>query len=148
MPTSQYTTIPAFKTALVAACDARTDRQVAYAWPGEQTDAVGIFLGSVRFVNDIANIKEGRKRRDETYRLEVILNVFDPNANTTEDAEAVDLVLGELLEVLDGALADDPKMDNTVQWAVLAEGESVRLDTATGLGLRMRCEVAVRARLI
>ncbi|MCA1569788.1 MAG: hypothetical protein LC798_05585 [Chloroflexi bacterium] len=144
---SPSSTVPAFKSALVAAlAEALPGVQVAYRWPGPSTEDEGVYLGDWSFTKEFAAIKTGRQPRMETYRLTVILQSFTA-ARRPEDAAVADARVSEFEAALDGVLADDPDLGRIVRSARVAEGETETKEFETGVAIRMTVTVAVDARL-
>jgi hypothetical protein len=147
MPTSS--TVPAFKAALVSALQALpalAGVQVAYRWPGPSTEAEGVYLSDWSFEKTIANIKAGRKHREETFELEVILQSFNA-APSPRDADDADARVSVFEAALDGVLADDPTLGGVVRFAAVTAGQTETVPRERGLAIRMTVVITVDARL-
>lgn len=152
-------TLPTVKTRLVtrlAARDALAGVQVAYAWPGVETEGETIFLDppDVEHVttSEIPTMKAGRKAREESYTVVVTIQVFDGTVGV-DDAATVEARAFALLAELDGELADDPNLG----LSAATPGPTCRVSIAgyrrslatwhSGWVARLDVELAVDARL-
>lgn len=138
-------TVPVVKDALVTTLDARVGLdgvQVAREWPGDAIKAEAIWLGKVDGTHQIATMRAGRKDRAEEYRLEVIVSVVKNGVEAAEERAFV--LLGEI----ESALADDPRIGLTsINWATVADFESVTTRGQSGAVAEIRVFVEVNARL-
>lgn len=119
--------------------------QVEAAWPGPDTEDEGIFLGGVSGVSEIASIKAGRQRRNETYRQEVIVQVWRA-ADTPSASELSVARIFDLFAAIEDVLADDPETGG-VQWGEVAEFELVPVTFESGWAHRLTVVVTATARL-
>lgn len=96
----------AAKTRLVALLAAREELQnvqVAYAWPGKEQEAECMWIGGSVGPVTIANMRAGRKSRDDTFQLTVHWTAAAPGQTAEEaDARAEHLYAG-----LENLLAED-----------------------------------------
>ena len=142
-------TVPTVRAALVALLSARpalANVQVSYSHPGDALEHESIFLGDMRATAELATVRAGRRTRNESYTIDVWVEVNSdgPTAQTCE--ERAWTLLGEL----EDQLADDATLGLTQPfWAVLAEAEeSVYFDDAKrGFVARIRAGVRCEARL-
>lgn len=127
VPTATSTsTIGLFRAALVDALD--TDvlaGKVHYAWPGPQiakgAHEVFWFDEIPNWSQIIPNMKAGRKQRQETYTLEGVLWVAQPDVGVAGAQTCFERAL-VLAAVPENALADDVQLgDTNIQWGLLAE---------------------------
>lgn len=137
------TTMAALKSALKTAIDAEgsIDVPVAYGHPGDLGRKEHIWLGGSQLGDSEASgFRSGRKRRQESYTLEVVIEVMnDPTPEATETRAVA------LATVIEEMLADDPKVNNTTNllWCAL---ESLEMDTTeTGEGPRTLLTLTLRA---
>lgn len=147
MPTTDSTTFPSFKAALTAAVDAVADCQVAYRWPGPETEGEGIFLADVTGSKSIPTIVAGRKARDEEYRFDAICQSFTASPDLS-DLAAADVRAAELEAFVDGVLADNPTLD--VAGVITAGVVGFRTESVAfgrGIAIRLTATVQVTARL-
>lgn len=147
---STTSTVVAFRAALLAGLQAHDtitadNVQVTASWPGPDTEDEGIFLGSVSGVSEIASIKTGRQRRNETYRQEVVIQAWRV-ANTPADSELSVARVFELFAALEDVLADDPETGG-VQWGEVAEFELTSLTFESGWAHRLTVVATATARL-
>lgn len=147
---STTSTVVAFRAALVAGLQAHAtitagSVQVADAWPGPETEDEGIFLAGVSGVSEIASIKTGRQRRNESYRQEVVVQVHRASVSPYDGETSVARVFA-LFAALEDVLADDPETGG-VQWGEIAEFELVPITFETGWAHRLTVVVTATARL-
>lgn len=122
--------------------------QISYAYRGTQKTAKeAIWCGFARDASvEIASLKAGRKRRDETYVQDLVVEVFKDGA-TQQDTD--DRALALFAEV-DGILADDPQLGfvaGEIHWAVMSGWDQVSGSTDTGHACRFEIDITVKARL-
>jgi hypothetical protein len=139
------TTAAALKSALktqMSAEGALSGVPISYGEPGDLARAEHIWITSASDgEQQIANFKSGRKRRDETYSLSIVVEVSSMGRAETSEARAV--VLGTAIEEM---LADDPKVNSVTNllWCVV---ESFALDTQeSGEGPRTTFILTLQAR--
>lgn len=116
--------------------------QVTYADPGDKAKATQLWLGEVREASqEPVSIKAGRKKRDETYDLDVIADAIKP---TPETAEARCL---ELVAEVEDVVADfDIGVDGV--WSVgVTDFRMKSTHAETGTLARAVVTLTVRARL-
>lgn len=119
--------------------------QVEYSWPGRNTDNESIWT-TIPLDSDssIPVMKADRKKRDESYRFDVICQVVKPGGTIKDANDRAQ----ELLAEVDGALADDPKLGTTVVlWCQLQGFDLFEGRTDAGAGTRIEAHIDVRARL-
>lgn len=142
-------TAPAFRTALLAALQARpalSALSVTYSHPGDSLEVDAVYLGEVRGTSELPVIRASRKKREERYTLDVWFDVaaVGPDAQTASE-RAWDL-FGELEDIL----ADDPSVGLAAPfWAVLGDfTETLMFDEVRrGWGSLLRAGVDCEARL-
>lgn len=143
-------TVPAVRAALVALLQARPGLagvQVGYSHPGDALERESMFLGGTRGRHDPANLRAGRKHRDEAYTLDVWVDVSADGPTAQPASERAWALIGELEDVL----ADDPSLGlGQPLWAVLGECDDGHdFDEETrGWKARIRAGVDIKARLI
>lgn len=126
--------------------------RVFYAWPGpqaaQQNYEVAWVNGAVKdWAQEIPTIKAGRKQRQETYTLEVIIWVAKPELTSETAKTVVDRAL-LLADVVDDALANDVQVGElNVQWAMLAKREMDLVPYESGWGAQIVLSVEAHARL-
>ncbi len=100
--------VPAVKAAIVAlVATALPGISVTYGRPMNSTlPREAVFVGDVRGQHRVPTMKSGRKAREETYTLDVVIAVLMPRG-TLSEAEARAFVLATEVE---DALADDPSL--------------------------------------
>jgi hypothetical protein len=123
-------TVPTVKAALVSLLTTaigNTDVQVMH---GRSQDNLikkrqVVVVGAVSYQSEIANIKAGRKQRDERYSVEVLFLVAKPRGLSVDAESAAWALFNELEDVL----ANDPSLGGIdgLAWAVLG---SVDADVA------------------
>lgn len=117
-----------------------------YAWPGplvvKQSHEL-LWIDDVpEWTMTIPNIKAGRKQRQETYVLELVLWVAKPEL-TAADAQAAFERALVLLAVVEDTLANDVQAGQTaIQWTVLEELDPDLVPYETGWG----CQIVLRIR--
>jgi hypothetical protein len=142
-------TAPAFRTALLAALQAKpalAQVQTGYSHPGDTREDESIYLGEVRGSSEIPVIRAARKARQERYTLDVW---FDVDA-VGPDAETASERVWELYGELEDILADDPSVGLPAPfWAALGDfTETLMFDESRrGWGSLLRAGVDVEARL-
>jgi len=142
------TTMAAFKTALVAAITAEgsINVPVSYGDPGDLGRREHIWLGATTpLESETVSFKAGRKRRQESYSVEVVIEVL--NDSHPEDAETRACALSAIIEEM---LADDPKVNavTNLLFAVLEDMEMETTQTGEGVRTVLTMSVRVEARLL
>lgn len=143
-------TIYAVRAAIVEALKANTaltDVQVSHGYPGEAfVERESIYVDRVTGAHKVANIKAGRKQRDETYAVTVVIAVVNDDSSVAE-TEAT--ALGYLQEVED-LVADDPSLGdvNGVVHATAGDFRMLSDLTANGAACVIEFDINVTARLI
>lgn len=118
MPTTSA--VPAFEGALITALRLRQTLagvQVEPAWPGPETDAEGIYLGTLEGEGPVtsftaAEFKSGTQYLDEEAEVPFVCQSYKPGGTAAEAKARAFELLSEVL----AALAADPKMSSSVQW--------------------------------
>lgn len=146
------TTLPTVKAQLVAVLAARAGLagvQVSAVWPGkESTEQESVWLGDARGRRDYPVVRAGRKPRDETYTLDVFIQVLRPESwDPSAETRAF-----ELFAELEDAIAADPAigLSATLPTLVLGAGAFTLANGVLdpgGWGALIRAEVEARARL-
>jgi hypothetical protein len=134
------------RSLLATALAADTAVQVLYAYPPDPSGTPDIVcLGNATADVEIPTMVAGRKRRDESYTLTVVVE----HVGEGESQETADTRCLVLFGKVEDALADDPNLaiGSTIFWAQLAGWEQVGGYTDTGHGCRIEAQVQVRARL-
>lgn len=117
---STTSTVVAFRAALLSALRAHATVvadgiQVSDAWPGPTTEDEGIWLGAVAGTSELASIKTGRQRREETYTQEVVIQCWRASTSPTDGETSVARVFA-LYAALEDVVAIDPDMGG-VSWS-------------------------------
>lgn len=142
-------TVPTVRAALFAALTARpafSAVQVAYSHPGQAIEAESVYLGAARGSDNIPVVRVGRKKRQESYILDVFFDVVADGPTSQEASERAWTLFGELEDLL----ADDPSLGLAQPfWAVLGDWtETLFFDDARqGFGSLLRAGVQIEARL-
>ncbi len=143
-----------FKQAVIDALEAKTgaggdleDVQVAYGWPGPNAARELIAWGNVADLEHaIPTIKSGRKQRQETLRVPLVVWVFHPDA-TPLTVKSVEERAFALLGPVEDTFADTPQVVDAVQWAAIDDGEVVTVPYDKGWAVAVTVNVQVNARL-
>lgn len=144
-PTS--TIVPA-KKALASALRLRPALEgvlVAYADPGDKGRREQMFFAEVRQADqDPVALKAGRRRRDEEYELDLIVD-----CSSKPSAEAAESRCMELVAELEEELAEDTTIHATpgVLWALVTDLTLKTAETGDGAIARAVVTITVRARL-
>lgn len=153
VPTTTTTsTLGVFRAALVTAFD--TDvlaGKVYYAWPGPQVakgaHEVLWFDEIPQWSQGIPNMKAGRKQRQETYTLEGVLWVAQPDTGVTGAQACFERAL-VLAAVCENALADDVQVGETgIQWSLLADRTAALIPHENGWAALLTMRFEGNARL-
>ena len=142
-------TVPTVRAQLVTRLAARAGLagvQVSQYHPGDQVQPEAIFTGKVTGRHDISSIKAGRKNRDETYDLDVVVSVLGSTDGKLETAETRAFAL---LAEIEGELADDPRIGlapTVVNWCKAGDFEesATRTDQGPLFEIKMAMEVVAR----
>ncbi|HVV37587.1 MAG TPA: hypothetical protein VHC63_13340 [Acidimicrobiales bacterium] len=143
--------MPAVKAALVALLSANgalAGVQISQGYPGESfIEREAIYTDRVTGRHEIANIKAGRKQRDENYALTLVVSVV---SDAPEDVADVETRAFVLLQEIEDTLADDPSLGNVdgVVHAVAGQFRELADPTTNGAACVIEFEVEVNARLI
>lgn len=155
VPTVKARLVTEFTTALATASPAGGQVQVAYAWPGSNTQLEVVFLGyhpdlrdiRLEALSEIPTIKAGRKHRQETYTVPVTVWTFDPKY-TADKAQQCEARAFALFDPLQDALADDPQIGlSAIQSAMLGDYAATLWPFNKGWACELVFEVNVAARL-
>lgn len=148
MPTSSQ--IPTVKAAIVSTLAARAalaDVHVVYGWDGAAMKAESIYLDPPESEHvgrsQIPTLKAGRKAREETFTVVLVVEVNQPHgrANTAATTEARAYAL---LAEVDSAFADDPGLAAIVgPTGRFILGDHTRLLEPLDKGWRSRLEVSI-----
>lgn len=146
---STGTSLVAFKQTLKTALAARPGMsgvQLSYGYPGnDYVQRESVWFEGAEVVNsEFPVMKAGTKKVDETYTLDVVVQVLKTQG---EDQEAADLRAVALLAELQQALAENPQLTPEIQWAEMAGWEHATGELNTGHGSRFNVTLRVRARL-
>lgn len=154
MPT--VSTIPTVKARIITLLVARAGLSgvsVTYAWPGTSAAAEQMFFGETQAVDhEIANIRAGRKQRQETYDLGLVIQVLKPGS-TALTASTVESRAFALAQEVENMLADDPTLaigppSGALQWAHVDSIESpVLVPFEKGWGAELTVRIRCHARL-
>ena len=142
-------TVPTVRAAVVAALTARpalVGVQVAYSHPGGTIEAESVYLGKARGSDEVPVVRAGRKKRQESYTLDVFFDVVADGPTGQEASERAWTFFGELEDLL----ADDPSLGQTQPfWAVLGDWDEILFfdDARQGFGSLLRAGVQIEARL-
>lgn len=143
------TTLPTVKDAIITLLNGDStfdDVQVSYGYPGDNaTQEESIWLGFAEADVDITALRAGRKRRDETYTLQVIVEVIKVGGTQEEADERCAALAG----AVESAIADDLQLDlgSTIFWAYVTGWNQVGGAIDRGHACRMELELTIQARL-
>lgn len=120
----------------------------SYGYEGDTTGAEHVYLGRARATHKYANARAGRKHRDETGTLELIVQVRK-DGGTQQEADERFL---EITAAVENAIADSPVLSEDLAAAGLTWGAVESIDlipaiTATGPGCVGGLTVTYTARL-
>lgn len=141
-------TVPAVKAALVTRiASSLSGVSVTYGRPADNLLAgKGVWVGDVEGEHRVPVMTAGRKRREETYRVQIV--VFNHLARGTQ--QAAELAAFTLLTEVEDVVADDPTLgtvDGLVH-ATIGGGFTTTVDqTAEGPVCLVTVEVDCLARL-
>jgi hypothetical protein len=140
--------IPATKQKIIDLLNAKTlisdsKVQVAYSTPAN-LERESIYFYGVRFRHDLPVMRAGRKPRDEDFVLLAAIAASSPGNSSREAEERAFVLLGELEDIL----ADDPKLDGTVEWSKITESDGGNPEPdAEGWDGLIRVAIECKARL-
>ena len=125
--------------------------QVSYGFPQERVEDRAIWLGSVTGTSEIANMKAGRKSRDDAFDIDVWVWANQPADGTGVDADEACI---DLYATVENVLADSPTLNlegaalTGLLHAVVStvEGPTV-FPTDEGHASQMRVVVSCKTRL-
>jgi hypothetical protein len=108
MGTTTSSARTAVKARLVELLAARLppDVQVSYGWPGADMRDEAVWVGACRGPVTVADLRAGRKTRDDTFTLDVHFMAGRPG----QTAQTADERVEELYWALEDLLADDPTL--------------------------------------
>jgi hypothetical protein len=142
-------TVPTVRAALVAALAARpalAGVDVGHSHPGAAIEPEAVYLGRARGSDEVPVMRAGRKRRQESYTLDVFFDVVADGPTGREASERAWALFGELEDLL----ADDPSLGQAPPfWAALGDWDEVLFfdDARQGFGSLLRAGVQIEARL-
>ncbi|MDQ3107514.1 MAG: hypothetical protein M3Q68_06870 [Actinomycetota bacterium] len=142
--------MPAVKAALVALLTtAINDATVQVVWGRPQDSLVSrqcVYIADVSYASEIANIKSGRKQRDERYTVDVVISIYLPRGESQTCEERA----YALLDSLENVLADDPTLGGVdgLGWAVLGNVSVATVQLKEGPNCVIVADVDVLARLV
>lgn len=146
----QVSVLPAFTSALLSALQARPALwgvTVAPFWPGPNATAEMITLDAeVRGQMVIPTLKAGRKQRQETFEVDLVVWVFS-TGSAIGSAATVDARAFELMAEVDNVLADDPTVGAVVQWAAIRDYGRLLAPFQKGFAVELHTTVEGHARL-
>lgn len=148
MSTTTAPIIRAQLISLLAARPALTDVLVKHVWQGDAAEQEQIYLGNTSADLDFATIRAGRKKREEDYTIQVIIDVETP----TDWGPASETRAFVLAGDVDNMLADDPAIGLAGTYPTLRmhvshlEQSSGGLDPS-GIGTRITLTISVQSRL-
>lgn len=143
-------TIPTVKSKIIETLRARSaleDVHVTYAWNGPEMEAESIYLdppdapqtGQSR----IPTLKAGRKARQETFTITVVVQVDQPDEDANGGA-ATEARAYTLMAEVENMLADDPGIAAVVgSTGVFTFNDHTRVLTPLDKGWRCRLEQSV-----
>lgn len=148
MPTTSV--IPTVKAAIISTLQARAgleDVHVVYAWDGPAMEPESIFLDPPEDVQTgqsrIPTLKAGRKARQETFNITVVVQVDQPEG-TADTAATTEARAYELMAEVENMLADDPGIAAIVgSTGVFTFNDHTRSLTPLDKGWRCRLEQSV-----
>lgn len=140
-------TLVTVKSAIVSLLEtALPTVQVSYHHPGEpEMKNECIFLGHAQGEKTVPVMRAGRKKTDEEYTVQVIVEVKGEGLTQL----AADTRCMELFGEVEDVFADDPNigLGSDIFWAQVVGWEQIGGSTGTGHGCRVEVDVAVKARL-
>lgn len=142
--------VPVVKAAIVAALAARpalAEVHVVYAWDGPAMEAESIYLDPPEDVQTgqsrIPTLKAGRKARQETFNITVVVQVNQPDG-TAWTAATTEARAYTLMAEVESMLADDPGLAAVVgSTGVFTFNDHTRSLTPLDKGWRCRLEQSV-----
>lgn len=140
-------TVPTARAALVTALTAALpETQIAWSHPGDAREPESIYLGEARIDSEVATIRAGRKKRQERYTIDVLIDVAADGPTGQDASERAFVLLGELEDIL----ADDPSLGLPQPfWAALGATTEIPFfdEARRGFGSLLRVGVNCEARL-
>lgn len=144
-------TVPTVTTAVLAALNAALPSGVdAFeAWPGPDAAPEMVVLGEVTWDDyEIASIKSGRQRRQETYSIAYEVFVFGTTGTTPANPAAARSRAFVLNGVIEDAFADNPKLGlGTGGWSEVGPTAAGPRVFEKGWAYRVAGRIHVSARL-
>lgn len=152
MTTQTSSRIAAARAALVSAVNSgELTGKAFYAFPGAVLGSLEEYAfvdGVVNWTIEDANIKAGRRHRNETFMLLLEVRVFAPEVGAEGAQTALERLL-TLTKVVEDALADDVTLGGSVDSAILTDGRDVgEIAYDTGWRFDVTLGVECKARLI
>ena len=142
-------TMVAVKAALVNVLRGRPGLDsvlISYADPGDKGRREQAFFDEVRASEQRSvSMKAGRKRRDEEYELDLVVDVSSKTTPESVESRCLDIV-----SELEDVLALDPTIGGTdgVLWALVSDLRLKTLETGDGPVCRAIVTITVRGRLL
>lgn len=141
-------TIPAFKSALIAQLTARPGLagvQVSYGYPGPVPEIEYIWVADIQGRQELA--LAGRRSRDETYSLTILIKTETTGISGAEQQTAVERAFA-LMAQIEAQLRTDPAVNGTVRVAQI-EGpiDLVELAGQEARGALLTVTVQAEARI-
>jgi hypothetical protein len=143
-------TVPTVKAALASLLvTAIDDADTVHVTQGRPQEALinsqQVIVGAVSYSSEIANLKSGRKQRDETYSIEVVFLAAFPGGTPDEAETAVWAHFAHLEDIL----ADDPTLGVAdLAWATLGQVEGDVAIEQSGPIAWITADVNCKARLV
>jgi hypothetical protein len=143
------TTAAALKSALKTAMAAEgglSGVPISYGEPGDMARTEHVWIGAATDGDmEPASFRSSRKRRDETYTLDVVVEVSSIARAEASETRAV--LLGTVIEEM---LADDPKVGNVTNllWCMVDGFELDTEETAEGPRSTYTLTLQARGRLL
>jgi hypothetical protein len=142
------TTIIAAKTALIDALKSRPALDgvlISYADPGDKARREQMFCSEVRSSEQSpVALKQGRKKRDEEYELDILVDCSSKTTPETAESRCM-----ELVAELEDELAEDTTIRATdgILWATVTDMRLKTVETGDGPISRATVTITVRGRL-
>jgi hypothetical protein len=147
--TYQGTGLVAFKQAFIARLTLRpalAGVKVTYAFPDKEVAAENIWLGDANAETWIPVHRAGKKKVDEDFHVDCIIQVLKRQG---ESQEVADIRANQLFAEVQSDLAEQPQTDPDIFWAELDGWEHFCgiLPSGGGHGSRFELKIRVRNRL-
>lgn len=148
---STTSTAPTVRATLVAALDARPALDavsVTHMWQGQADEQEAMFLGNTTITNEWATIRAGRKTRDETYQIQLMIHVHVPG----DWGPAAETRMFVLIAEVEDLVAADPTLGLSATLPTLrvlvatSEVRPIVLD-AGGIGAEATLTLEAKCRL-